>query len=105
MAERLEQRVPALGQVSFAHRWHGTAALTPDLLPRRIPIGTGAEGLVACNGRGLVMTTVLAEALADFCLGHGDAPLRPALHGPLMGTRRPPPAEPAAAARRPARPP
>ena len=78
MASRLSRRLPTLGPVGFAHCWHGTAALTADLLPRRISIGPGAEALVACNGRGLVMTTVLAEAMADALLGRGDCPVRAA---------------------------
>ena len=75
MAGRLERRLPAVGAVGFTHCWQGTAALTPDLLPRRIAIGPGAEGLVACNGRGLVMTTVLAEMSAGALLGSDESPL------------------------------
>jgi glycine/D-amino acid oxidase-like deaminating enzyme len=85
MAGRLERRLPGIGVVDFSYRWRGTAALTPDFLPRRIAIGPGAEGLVACNGRGLVMTTVLAEMSAGALLGRDESPLPLAPARPIRG--------------------
>lgn len=44
--------------------WRGEAAMTPDFLPRIVQIADGVLGAIGCNGRGVALTHVVAEALA-----------------------------------------
>jgi glycine/D-amino acid oxidase-like deaminating enzyme len=76
LARRLEAVFPALGPVRFEKVWRGRAALTGDFLPRLIEPAPGWLAATACNGRGLVMTTLLGPALAAF-LRTGDAAALP----------------------------
>ncbi len=71
LAARLEAIFPALGPVAFDYIWRGRAALTGDFLPRLISPAPGWLAVTACNGRGLVLNTVLGPVLADF-LRTGD---------------------------------
>ena len=71
LARRLEQVFPALAPVRFSHVWSGRAALTGDFLPRLIAPAPGWLAVTACNGRGLVMNTMLGPELAAF-LRTGD---------------------------------
>ncbi len=71
LARRLEAVFPALGSVRFEHVWRGRAALTGDFLPRLAEPAPGLLSAVACNGRGIVLSTVLGPALADY-LATGD---------------------------------
>ncbi len=53
----------------LAHVWRGTAAVTTDFLPHIFQLGPGFLGAVGCNGRGIAMTTMLGEVLADAATG------------------------------------
>jgi glycine/D-amino acid oxidase-like deaminating enzyme len=66
LGRRLERVFPALGPVRFEHVWRGRAALTGDFLPRLIEQSPGWFAATACNGRGLVLNTVLGPKLATF---------------------------------------
>lgn len=72
LARRLAANFPALGEVRIASVWRGRAALTGDFLPRLMQPAPGWLAPVACNGRGIVLATVLGPALAAF-LRSGDA--------------------------------
>ena len=72
LARRLEIVFPGLGPVRFEHVWRGRAALTGDFLPRLAEPAPGLVSAVACNGRGIVLSTVLGPALAAY-LAAGDA--------------------------------
>jgi glycine/D-amino acid oxidase-like deaminating enzyme len=72
LAQRLAAVFPALGAVAFSHVWRGRAALTGDFLPRLMQPAPGWLAVSACNGRGIVMTSVLGPALAAY-LRSGDA--------------------------------
>lgn len=50
-------------EVAFS--WRGTAAMTPDFVPRLYNFGDGFVGGIGCNGRGVAMTAMLGEVLAD----------------------------------------
>lgn len=66
LAVRLERIFPALGPVRFEHVWRGRAALTGDFLPRLIEAENHWFAVTACNGRGLVLNTMLGPRLAAF---------------------------------------
>lgn len=76
LAQRLEAVFPALGPVQFDHVWRGVAALTGDFLPRLHQSAPGWLSAIACNGRGIVLNTVLGTSLADY-LATGDAAALP----------------------------
>ncbi|MGH6922152.1 MAG: NAD(P)/FAD-dependent oxidoreductase [Propylenella sp.] len=49
--------------------WRGVAAMTTDFLPHLYEFAPGFIGAVGCNGRGIAMTAMLGEALADAATG------------------------------------
>jgi glycine/D-amino acid oxidase-like deaminating enzyme len=49
--------------------WRGVAAMTPDFLPHLYEIGPRFIGAVGCNGRGVAMTAMLGEVLAEAATG------------------------------------
>ncbi|XWN28942.1 MAG: FAD-binding oxidoreductase [Devosia sp.] len=64
--------------------WRAHAMLTGDFLPRLHQLGERRYAVSACNGRGIVMATVLGAALADVFAGKTTAfPLRPAPPSPI----------------------
>lgn len=69
IASRLKRELtlPFVPKVDFA--WQGTAAVTPDFLPRLYEFGPGFFGGIGCNGRGIAMTAMLGEVLADAACG------------------------------------
>jgi glycine/D-amino acid oxidase-like deaminating enzyme len=71
IAARLSAELDALGEVTMDYAWHGVARLTPDLLPRIYEPAPGVIAPIACNGRGLCMTTALGKALAEYLVS-GD---------------------------------
>ncbi len=76
LARRLAAVFPALGRVQFEHVWRGRAALTGDFLPRLMQPAPGWLAASACNGRGIVMASVLGPVLAGY-LRSGDAAALP----------------------------
>ncbi|MCC5971804.1 MAG: FAD-binding oxidoreductase [Pararhodobacter sp.] len=68
-----ELRLPA--DITLAHAWHGTAAMTTDALPLLTEIAPGLTGAVGCNGRGVAFTTALGRALAQAMADNGPLPL------------------------------
>lgn len=61
--------------------WTGTAAMTPDFLPRLHRLGENWFGGIGCNGRGIAMTAQLGRVLARAAMGEPveqlPIPLRP----------------------------
>jgi glycine/D-amino acid oxidase-like deaminating enzyme len=55
--------------------WRGVAAVSPDWLAHLYEIGEGFYAAMACNGRGIAVTAVVAHALADLVLGRPAADL------------------------------
>lgn len=69
IAQRLQaelglKRVPAVDSI-----WRGTAAMTTDFLPHIYEFGPGFIGGIGCNGRGIALTAMLGEVLADAVSG------------------------------------
>ena len=65
IAQRLDQMLDLGGVPQVEHIWHGTAAVTPDFLPRLHMLAPGLHAGLGCNGRGIAMTTVLGQVLAQ----------------------------------------
>jgi glycine/D-amino acid oxidase-like deaminating enzyme len=55
----------------LAYAWSGLAAITPDFLPHLLDLGPGLVAAIGCNGRGIAITTMLGEVLAEW--GQGAA--------------------------------
>ncbi|MHA1565490.1 MAG: NAD(P)/FAD-dependent oxidoreductase [Alphaproteobacteria bacterium] len=65
IAQRLDHMLDLGGVPRVEHIWHGTAAVTPDFLPRLHMLAPGLHAGLGCNGRGIAMTTVLGQVLAQ----------------------------------------
>lgn len=87
---RLRRFLPGLPSLRAEHVWSGVIAATLDSLPRFYRLGPGLDAVIACNGRGIALTTAMgietAKLLggqtreADFVLPHGPA-------APIAGRR------------------
>lgn len=89
---RMARLFPGLPARRMAYVWRGQATLTGDFLPRLFERGPGWLAPIACNGRGIVLTGLVAEALGTYLAGGTAADL------PLPLTRpKPVPARWAAA--------
>jgi glycine/D-amino acid oxidase-like deaminating enzyme len=73
---RLHRYLPGLPQLEAAHAWSGVVATTREFLPEIWSIGPGFHAPIACNGRGVAMTTAMGAALAEFA-ATGDADALP----------------------------
>lgn len=69
VAERLSHELALPHAVAPEVVWTGTAAMTPDFLPRLYQMGEGWFGGIGCNGRGIAMTAQLGRVLARAALG------------------------------------
>jgi len=65
--------IPDLPPLQFA--WSGLAAVMPDFLPRLIELAPNLLAGIACNGRGIALTTALGQTLADWSAGTALADL------------------------------
>lgn len=81
VAERLSTELHLPQAVTPEVVWTGTAAMTPDFLPRIHQLGDGWFGGIGCNGRGIAMTAQLGRILARAAMGEDLAqlpiPVRP----------------------------
>jgi glycine/D-amino acid oxidase-like deaminating enzyme len=70
-----ELSLPAVPELE--HVWRGTAAMTPDFMPHLYEFGPGFIGGIGCNGRGIAMTAMLGQVMADAAAGEplGDLPI------------------------------
>lgn len=77
IAQRLQRelRLPDVPAVDCV--WDGVAAMTTDFLPHVYEFGPGFIGGVGCNGRGIALTAMLGEVLADAANGRAwdDLPI------------------------------
>jgi len=75
-----ELSLPALPELDCV--WQGTAAMTTDFLPHLYEFGPGFVGGIGCNGRGIALTAMLGEAMADAACGRAlsDLPVPLASH-------------------------
>ena len=65
--------------------WDGVAAMTSDFLPHLYEFGPGFIGGLGCNGRGIALTAMLGEVLADAADGRAwnDLPIPRASTSPV----------------------
>ena len=66
---RLRALVPALPELRAEFAWQGRLGAARDFLPRIMELGDGAWSAIACNGRGMAMTTALGRAMARWLHG------------------------------------
>ncbi len=78
---RLQRMIPDLAPVRPAFAWSGVISGTGDFLPRLWDLGDGMFAPLACNGRGVALTTVFGHALGRYLLDRDEA------HLPLPLTR------------------
>lgn len=69
---RLAIELDLEGELELAYVWRGVAAMTMDFMPHLYEFGPGYIGAIGCNGRGVALTAMLGETLADAA---GGAPL------------------------------
>jgi glycine/D-amino acid oxidase-like deaminating enzyme len=69
IARRLARELGLPKVPRVAHVWRGTAAVTTDFLPHIFRFGQGFFGATGCNGRGVAMTTMFGDVLADAVTG------------------------------------
>ena len=83
--QRLARMLDAPDLPPIAYSWSGVAAVMPDFLPHLIDLGPGLLAGIACNGRGIAMTTALGRVLSDWALGAAlqDLPLPCAPPAPI----------------------
>ena len=67
--KRFERFLPGLGKVRAEYAWTGTVAITLDSLPRLNRLGDGLWAPIACNGRGVALTTAFGHELGRFLAG------------------------------------
>jgi glycine/D-amino acid oxidase-like deaminating enzyme len=82
MERRMKAHFPTLATAPMEFVWHGTASITPDFLPRLFALGPGLIAPVACNGRGIGLTTALGAALAAWLRAPGQTTLPLSLVAP-----------------------
>jgi glycine/D-amino acid oxidase-like deaminating enzyme len=66
---RLARAIGMPGKLTLSYAWSGLAAVSPDFLPRVIEPAPGLIAGLACNGRGIAMTTAMGRELADWATG------------------------------------
>ena len=79
MAERTQERLPAMAAARVSKGWVGLYTVTPDWHPIIGPL-PGVEGLILAygfSGSGFKMGPVVGEMLADLALGERRCPINP----------------------------
>lgn len=66
---RLQALLPQLPPLRAAYAWQGRLAAARDFMPRLMELGPHAWSAVACNGRGMAMTTALGRQFALWLAG------------------------------------
>ncbi len=69
IANRLASEFGLSHTPEIASIWQGTAAMTLDFLPHLYNLGPGFWGGIGCNGRGIALTAMLGEVMADLASG------------------------------------
>jgi glycine/D-amino acid oxidase-like deaminating enzyme len=69
IAERFVKELALPFVPEIEHVWRGVAAMTTDFMPHLYEFGPGFIGGIGCNGRGVAMTAMLGEVLADAVSG------------------------------------
>ena len=66
---RLQDLLPQLPPLSPDFAWQGRLAAARDFMPRLMELGASGWSAIACNGRGMAMTTALGRAIARWLSG------------------------------------
>ncbi|GGF35078.1 oxidoreductase [Youhaiella tibetensis] len=82
VVERLARELDLASVPKVDFVWRGRAAMAPDFLPHLYQMQPGVIGAVGCNGRGVALTAMLGEVLADAACGTPLSDL-PVPSGPL----------------------
>lgn len=72
---RLRDMVPRLPEMRAEYIWQGRLAAAPDFMPRLMALGEDGWSAIACNGRGMAMTTSLGRRIARWLAGATNEPL------------------------------
>ncbi len=73
--QRLQQMLPQLPAVTAEYIWQGRLGAATDFMPRLMQFGDNGWSAIACNGRGMAMTTALGRRLAGWLAGTANMPL------------------------------
>ena len=87
---RLRRYLPGLPALRAEHVWSGVIAATMDSLPRLYQLGPGLDAVVACNGRGIALTTAMGIEMAKLLTGRvreADFVLPRVATAPIAGRR------------------
>jgi glycine/D-amino acid oxidase-like deaminating enzyme len=79
---RLREMLPQLPELEPAYAWQGRLAAARDFMPRLMELGQDGWSAIACNGRGMAMTTALGRRIALWLAGGANAPLPVAVTKP-----------------------
>lgn len=66
---RMERLYPALPPLRAEYVWTGVIAATLDSMPRFMHVRPNVDAAIGCNGRGVALTTALAERIAALYSG------------------------------------
>ena len=75
MAGRLYRFLGLKRAPRVTHLWQGMSSLSADRLPATLVADGGLVSGTACNARGIALSTIMGDALADHALGLGDPPM------------------------------
>ncbi|QTL03981.1 FAD-binding oxidoreductase [Aquabacter sp. L1I39] len=99
-AERLKRLIgarlagifPQMGVPTFDFVWNGRIGMTDDRMPRFHRVADGLWAWVACNGRGVALSSALGPVFADAMEGKAEAdlpvPLTPVRPYPFHGVAK-----------------
>ncbi|NQW09869.1 MAG: FAD-binding oxidoreductase [Alphaproteobacteria bacterium] len=66
---RLQKLLPQLPPLVAEYAWQGRLGAARDFIPRLMELGPSAWSAIACNGRGIAMTTALGRSFAQWLAG------------------------------------
>ncbi len=66
---RLQDLLPQLPPLTLDYAWQGRLAAARDFMPRLMTLGADGWSAIACNGRGMAMTTALGRSIARWLAG------------------------------------
>ncbi|MDI4665489.1 FAD-binding oxidoreductase [Xanthobacter autotrophicus] len=75
VGRRLAGIFPQMGVPAFDFVWNGRIGMTGDRMPRFHRVADGLWAWVACNGRGVALSTALGPVFADAIEGKAEADL------------------------------
>jgi glycine/D-amino acid oxidase-like deaminating enzyme len=83
MSRRLQHFLRLPNPPRITHLWDGVSSLSGSRLPATLVADGGLISGTACNARGIALSTLIGEALAEYALGLRAPPM------PVLDTSRP----------------